>query len=65
VWDGPFSKDAYAGAFTGRGAYGQFITVLPALDMVVAHKTRQGQSQVEWKDYATLLDGIVSARCGR
>ena len=29
----------YRGAYTGCGAVGQFITVLPALDMVIAHKT--------------------------
>jgi CubicO group peptidase (beta-lactamase class C family) len=27
------------GAYTATGAFGQFITVIPALDMVVAHKT--------------------------
>ena len=29
---------AWAGAYTATGAYGQYITVLPALDVVVAHK---------------------------
>lgn len=28
------------GAFTAAGAYGQFITVIPKLDMVIAHKTK-------------------------
>jgi CubicO group peptidase (beta-lactamase class C family) len=28
------------GAYTASGAFGQFITVLPALDLVVAHKTQ-------------------------
>jgi CubicO group peptidase (beta-lactamase class C family) len=28
-----------SGAYTASGAYGQFITVVPKLDMVVAHKT--------------------------
>lgn len=39
VWDGPDVVGAFEGAYSGRGAYGQDITVLPALDMVVAHKT--------------------------
>jgi CubicO group peptidase (beta-lactamase class C family) len=30
--------DPWAGAYTATGAYGQYLTVLPALDMVVAHK---------------------------
>ena len=29
----------YAGGYTASGAYGQFITVLPQLDLVIAHKT--------------------------
>ena len=39
VWDGPKVTGAYQRAYTASGAYGQYITVLPALDMVVAHKT--------------------------
>ncbi len=40
ILDGPpFSKTALHGAYTASGAYGQFITVIPRLDMVVAHKT--------------------------
>jgi len=65
VWNGPFNRGAYAGAYTGRGAIGQFITVLPSLDMVVAHKTRQGQREVLWPEYADVLDKVVAARCGR
>ena len=39
VWDGPTAVGAYRGAYTARGAFGQFITVLPELDLVIAHKT--------------------------
>ena len=28
------------GAFTAAGAYGQYITIIPELDMVIAHKTK-------------------------
>jgi CubicO group peptidase (beta-lactamase class C family) len=31
-------SDAWAGAYTASGSYGQYITVLPAIDVVVAHK---------------------------
>ena len=67
IWDGPFSKDAYAGAYTGRGAVGQYITVLPALDMVIAHKTNQNRErrEVTWKEYSDVLDKVISAKCGR
>jgi CubicO group peptidase (beta-lactamase class C family) len=37
VWED--STGPYHGAYTATGFHGQFITILPALDMVVAHKT--------------------------
>ena len=41
------AKGPYHGAFTATGSFGQFITVLPELDMVVAHKTlRTGNVKV-------------------
>ena len=36
---GPTAVGAYRGAYTARGPFGQFITVLPELDLVIAHKT--------------------------
>jgi CubicO group peptidase (beta-lactamase class C family) len=42
VWDAPNVRGAvtgpYQGAYTAMGAYGQYITVLPVLDVVVAHQ---------------------------
>jgi CubicO group peptidase (beta-lactamase class C family) len=64
IWDGPFNQGPYAGAYTGIGAVGQFITVLPALDMVIAHKTRQGGRSVSRPEYLALVDAIIGARCG-
>jgi CubicO group peptidase (beta-lactamase class C family) len=63
IWDGPHNRDAYRGAYTGIGAIGQFITVLPALDMVVAHKTRQGGQSVGRTQYLSLVDALIAARC--
>ena len=59
VWDGPFATGPYQGAYTARGSYGQYITILPALDMVVAHKTwRTGNvSQIEYNRLLDLLTG--------
>lgn len=62
VWDGPFNSGPFKGAFTARGAFGQFITVLPALDMVVAHKTVPVNRSVPDYDYLLLLDRIVGRR---
>lgn len=38
IWDGPANRDAFRGAYIAQGAGGQYIAVLPALDMVVAQK---------------------------
>lgn len=72
VWDAPSSPGPFRGAYTGIGAGGQFITVLPELDMVVAHKvdTQQpsphGASRrrsVSRAEYMTTLRMLVNARC--
>ncbi|HXV86131.1 MAG TPA: serine hydrolase, partial [Gemmatimonadales bacterium] len=64
VWDGPAATGPYRGAYTGLGAVGQQISVLPALDMVVAHKTRPGDGRsVSHRQYADVLDLLVRSRC--
>ena len=73
VWDAPNSPGPFTGAYTGKGAGGQFITVLPALDMVVAHKTDtqqvsphgdgQRQRSVTGTDYDSILRMLAAARC--
>ena len=62
VWDTPFATGPYQGAYTAAGAFGQYITVLPALDMVVAHKTWPA-GNVGPNDYLYLLDLITGKRC--
>ena len=73
VWDAPNSSGAFTGAYTGRGAGGQFITVLPQLDMVVAHKTDttqpvklatgQRSRAVSGVEYDAILRLVLAARC--
>ena len=63
VWDGPAVPEGFRGAYTGRGAWGQFITVIPSLDMVVAHKTVP-QVRTPWDDYLGILTRLVAAHCG-
>ena len=57
--------------FTAMGAYGQYITVLPVLDLVVAHKVafdeedeRQGRpiAQVAPYEYDAILQMIIAAQ---
>jgi CubicO group peptidase (beta-lactamase class C family) len=73
VWDAPHSPGPFEGAYTGIGAGGQYITVLPKLDMVIAHKTDmeqplpQGQSgrnrNVSQAEYDSILRMLIGARC--
>lgn len=65
VFDGPWAQGAYEGAFTGMGAVGQYITVLPKLDLVVAHKANPARTKgkaVSGRQYFELLDKLVAAR---
>ncbi|MBP1596255.1 MAG: beta-lactamase [Acidobacteria bacterium] len=73
VWDAPNSPGPFQGAFTGMGAGGQYITVLPQLDMVVAHKTDidqvsphgpgQRRRAVTGTEYDAILRLLIVAKC--
>jgi len=64
VWDGPQAVGSYKGAYTASGAYGQFITVFPALDMVIAHKTAvpPRKRQVRMSQYKGIIERLIAAR---
>jgi CubicO group peptidase (beta-lactamase class C family) len=71
VWDGPHATGAFEGAYAAQGAFGQYIIVMPKLDLVIAHKTRpdlrdaQGNTRGVWaSDLAQILDAIVRTHCG-
>ena len=61
VWDGPLATGPYKGAYTAWGSFGQYITILPALDMVVAHKTWPS-GYVSPNDYLRLLDILTGKK---
>jgi CubicO group peptidase (beta-lactamase class C family) len=73
VWDAPNSPGPFEGAYTGMGAGGQYITVLPKLDMVIAHKTDMGQPpaqgpnerrrNVSLAEYDSIIRILIAARC--
>jgi len=64
AWDGPHATGPYRGAYTGLGAVGQQITVVPVLDLVVVHKTRPGEGRsVSHQQYLEVLDLLVRAGC--
>ena len=67
VWDGSFATGPYKGAYTASGMRGQYITVLPELDMVVAHKVFWSppggrRHSVELPAYHRLLDLLTGYR---
>lgn len=63
LWQGEEAKGPFEGAYSARGAWGSYITVLPKLDMVIAHKTKSvyGRS-TNWKSYERLIKYIVEAK---
>jgi CubicO group peptidase (beta-lactamase class C family) len=63
VWDAADPSDMLAGAFTAWGVGGQYITVIPKLDMVIAHKTdTAGGKAVTARQYDVILRMIVAAK---
>ncbi len=65
VWDGKSVYPPLAGGYTARGAFGQYITVLPALDLVIAHKTAvPPRRQTPWDEYYGIIRRLIEARCG-
>ncbi len=63
VFDDPEQDPAYDGAYVGLGAVGQHILVVPALDLVVVHKTVPGEGrQVSHDAFMEVADRIVEGR---
>jgi len=63
VWDGPRAGGPFEGAYTARGAIGQWITVFPALDLVVAHKTNSEYGRTtSWSSWERMVERIFEAR---
>lgn len=58
-----------AGAYSARGAFGQYILVAPKVDMVIAHKRalRPGRetTNVTWGQFMEAVRQVVGARCAR
>ncbi|MCX7974757.1 MAG: beta-lactamase family protein [Candidatus Aminicenantes bacterium] len=64
VFDGPAAKGPYQGAYMAIGALGQFITVIPKLNLVIAHKVNNQKTKetVSRDQYLKLVDLIVKAK---
>ena len=63
VWDAPYNEGAYEGAYSATGAFGQFITILPKLNLVVAFKTKYEYGRQTPTDvYLRVLDKLINAK---
>lgn len=67
VWDAPAWPGAvtgpYQGAFSAMGANGQYITVLPVMNLVIAHKCdfdEDGGRQVTPDEFAAILQMVIA-----
>lgn len=63
VWDGPKAVGPFKGAYTAVGAVGQWITVIPQLDLVVAHKTHNIYGRrTQTESWERILEYLVEAK---
>ncbi len=62
VWDKPWATGPFAGAYTAHGLGGQHLSVLPALDIVVAHET-PGSERNTHAEFWRLLETLARAKC--
>lgn len=70
AWDAPILSDSvtgdYQGAFSAIGSNGQYITVLPAREMVFTHKVdfdQDGGRHITPSEFHTLLQMVLDSAC--
>ena len=62
-WQDSKYPEEFRGAYSAVGKYGQYITVLPALNMVIAHKSAKNQNgPTKEKDYRKIIQLIIAAK---
>ena len=63
VWDGPKAIGPFGGAYTARGAVGQWITVFPSLNLVLAHKTHNiYRRSTSWESFERIMELLFEAK---
>ena len=63
IWDGPKAVGPFEGAYTARGAWGQYITVFPKLDLVLAHKTNNVyRRRTAWASVERIIESLFEAK---
>lgn len=74
VFDEAANGPDYKGAYAARGHFGNYIVVLPALDMVISHKTwpisyktpeEYADINVTWDEMQHIIDRLLAARSGQ
>lgn len=55
-----YDESVYGGGYTATGSGGQYMTVLPALDMVIAHKDKS--ERTEKSEYYKLIAKVAACR---
>ena len=65
VFDRPDLPKVFEGAYTGLGAVGQQILMMPKLDLVIVHKTQpgQGRSVSHTQFVRDVVGGVLRAHC--
>uniref|UniRef100_Q025F2 Beta-lactamase n=1 Tax=Solibacter usitatus (strain Ellin6076) TaxID=234267 RepID=Q025F2_SOLUE len=70
VWDAPITPGLvtgpYQGAFSAMGANGQYITVLPAMNLVLAHKVdfdEDGSREISPGQFHAILQMLIESGC--
>ncbi len=65
VFDGPRAVGPFEGAYTARGAVGQWITVMPAGDLVIAHKTNSVYGRTtSWQSWQRFMELMLESKRG-
>lgn len=63
IWDGPKAIGPFDGAYTARGAVGQWITIFPSLDLVLAHKTNNVyRRSTQWESFEQIIELLFEAQ---
>jgi CubicO group peptidase (beta-lactamase class C family) len=64
VWDKNENiKPELEGAYTATGSWGQYITVIPSLDIVIAVKTKNAyQRSTNYETYLNMIDLLIASR---
>jgi CubicO group peptidase (beta-lactamase class C family) len=64
VWDGGQNiRPELKGAFSATGSWGQYITVVPEMDIVIAAKTKsEYRRSTSYETYLILIDMLIDAR---